>query len=442
MKEFPCQDDHLLLLTRKESAWQNANDAGMTQKDTFDIAFVKELYQNLDNSLREAVDQTIDAIVTARQQGGSVVVVTGSGPNIHEGVTTLIAELIQKGIVGGVSTSAAVVAHEMAGSLERVKRVDGARLGLDPALLPKGEMFEINLLAGATLETLQQEMVLDTELLQRVQEQPGQVLIKAAGNMAYPLGLRTERLALEVEALAQLGGHSFEHVAGLGGDPHTMIGAGALKGVPVLVSVPQLIGGGMVGLCIGDSISLKQRSARIARMLAEASVIIESGVALTQEIHDGPFETYTGHGIWSAWEGMQTFSLSGKTLARIDLDPNLEKVWQIERGSKNVQQSIDQGLPKAKTLRVPFRMEMSGFARLEGSIPLVGDLGVIWPILAWQVAERLGIALDFLSYPQESAPGQAMREWIVENVGILDRKRMKNALTPGPSPRLRERGDV
>ena len=33
-----------------------------------------------------------------------------------------------------------------------------------------------------------------------------------------------------------------------------VIGAGATKGLPVLVTIPQLIGGGAVGLNIGDSI--------------------------------------------------------------------------------------------------------------------------------------------------------------------------------------------
>jgi hypothetical protein len=390
-----------------------------------DAAFVEDLYSRLDGSARQGVDRTVQAIVTAREQGGGVVVVTGSGPNIHEGVTTLIAELIHKGIVSGVSTSAAVVAHEMAGSLDRVRRVRGTQLGLRPAALPRGEMFEITLLDAADLALLQQEMVLDTDLLQRAQALPGQVLIKAAGNMAYPVGLRTERLAMEVQTLAQRRGAPFERVAGLGADPRTMIGAGAQRDVPVIVSVPQLVGGGMVGLCIGDSISLKRRSALIARMLAEASVIIESGVALTQEIHDGPFETYTGHGLWASWEGIETYSLRGKTLVRIDLDANLERVWQLERGAGGVQQSIDAGLPKTKTLNVPFRMEMSGFARLEGSIPLIGDLGVLWPVIAARAAERLGISLDFLPAPQESVPGQEMREWIVENVRLLDRQRMR-----------------
>ncbi len=155
-------------------------------------------------------------------------------------------------------------------------------------------------------------------------------------------------------------------------------------------------------MAIGDSIPLTQRSALMARMLGDAEVIIESGVALTQEIHDGPFETYTGHGIWAGWEGGTTYSLKGKTLVRIDLDPNLEKVWQIERSGGKVQQTIDKGLPKTKAFNVPFRMEMSGFARLESSIPIVADLGVVWPVLAWRAAEALGVRLELLSYPQES----------------------------------------
>ena len=81
----------------------------------------------------------------------------------------------------------------------------------------------------------------------------------------------------------------------------------------------------MVGIALADSISIMERTSRIAEMMSGADVIIESAVALTQEIHDGPFETYTGHGIWSNWEGYPTYSLEGKTLIRIDLDPNLKK---------------------------------------------------------------------------------------------------------------------
>jgi hypothetical protein len=392
------------------------------------FTFVQSLYRGLEEPVRQTIDRTVEAVVSARRAGRKVAVVTGSGPNLHEGVTTLIAELIRTGIVQGVSTSSAVVAHEMAGALDKVRRVDGRALGLPESLLPRGGLFEMTLMSPETESLVRQEMAVDEGLLRKVREAPGEVIIKAAGNMGYPVGLRTERLALEIEALARTHGLPFERVAGLGADPRTMIGAAAAAGVPALVSVPQLVGGGAVGMCVGDSIPIKQRSALMARLLGEAAVIIESGVALTQEIHDGPFETYTGHGIWSGWEGEATYSLKEKTLVRIDLDPNLRKVWEIERSGGEVQASIDKGLPKTKTFKVPFRMEMSGFARLEGSIPIVGDLGVIWPILAWRSAAELGVRLEFLSYPQESEQGRKMREWIVENVGVLDRGRMLERL--------------
>jgi len=389
-----------------------------------DYDLVERLYQGLEEVSKQRVDQAISKIVQAKERGRKVVVVTGSGPNIHEGITTLIAELIKKKIVDGVITSSAVIAHEMAGSLDKVKRLDGKKLGICEDTLPKGSVFEITLMDKETLEQIKREMLVDVELIEKALELSGDVIIKAAGNMGYPMGLRTERIAREVEFLARLTGKPFEYISGLGADERTMIGTGVRENIPVIVSAVQLIGGGVVGLSIGDSISFKQRSAMVASILNGADVIVESGVALTQEIHDGPFETYTGHGIWSAWEGAKTFSLKGKTLIRIDLDPNLEKAWQMERKGGSVQKAIDEGLPKTKFLEVPFRMEMSGFARLEDSIPIREDLGVVWPVITLKVSEKLGISLDFLSYPQETSAGKKMREWMVNNVKILNRELM------------------
>ena len=349
-------------------------------------------------------------------------VATGSGPNLHEGVTTLIAELMTKGVIDGVLTSSAVIAHEMAGTLDKVKRVDGRALGFGADLLPKGSTFELTELTASAIADLRHELELDDELMARGRQAEGKVIIKAAGNMAYPMGLRSERLAREILSLAHAYGLPFETVAGWGADPRTMIGAGAKKDLPVLVSVPQLVGGGAVGLAIADSSTITQRSMRVAEVLASADVIIESAVALTQEIHDGPFETYTGHGIWATWDGYKTYSLADKTLVRIDLDPNLKQAWLAERQSQTVQEAINQGLPKTKLTGIPFRMEMSGFARLEGSLPVVGDIGVIWPVLACQVAEGLGIDLDFISHPQQTPEGQVMREWIVEQVQPIKRE--------------------
>ncbi|HHZ19938.1 MAG TPA: hypothetical protein GX391_05405 [Firmicutes bacterium] len=385
---------------------------------------ISELFNSLNPELQEKVEQIAAKMVTAKEAGEKIVVVTGSGPNIHEGVTTLIAELIHKGIIDGVTTSSAVVNHELSGSLEKVHRVDGRKVGFSADKLPLDRLFESCVMSDEDIQTIEKEMPVDRELMALVLATEGNTIIKAAGNMAYPLGLRTERLAREIEALAKANGLPFETVAGAAADPMTMLGAGYRKNVPVLVSVPQLIGGGAVGLAVGDSISITERTMRIAKLMDSASIIIESAVALTQEIHDGPFERYTGHGIWADWEGYFTYSLAGKTLVRIDLDPNLELAWKKQRESNIVQDAIAKGLPKTKLTGVPFRMEMSGFSRLPGSIPVIADIGTIWPILAFKVTQKLGIKLDFISYPQSTPAGQAMREWIVHNVKFADRERM------------------
>ncbi|MCX6050389.1 MAG: hypothetical protein NT075_35285 [Chloroflexi bacterium] len=378
----------------------------------------------LDADTVEFLDQSVEKIVACKRKGAKVVVATGSGPNLHEGVTTLIAELMAKGIIDGIITSSAVIAHEMGGTLDKVKRMDGRELGFGADVLPKGFTFELTEMPEAALTELRHEMELDDDLLTRGRQLDGTTIIKAAGNMAYPMGLRSERLAREIMSIAQAYGLSFETVAGWGADPRTMIGTGAQRGLPVLVSVPQLIGGGGVGLAIADSLSITERCMRISEVLASADVIIESAVALTQEIHDGPYEVYTGHGIWANWDGYRTYSLEGKTLVRIDLDPNLKKAWLAERQSQTVQEAIDQGLPKTKLTGIPFRMEMSGFSRLEGSLPVIGDIGVIWPVLACKVALGLGIELDFVSHPQQTPDGKAMREWIVEQVKPIQRDLM------------------
>ena len=396
----------------------------MATTQGIDRDLIAQLKQELPESTHQQLTEATQRIVAAKNAGGKVAVVTGSGPNLHEGVTTLIAELIRVGVVDGVTTSSAVVAHEMGGTLDRVKRVDGEKLGLPSEKLPLGGLFELSLMTSAEQEEVAKEFPLDTDLMNRIRDAKGAEIIKAAGNMAYPLGYRTERIAREVLQVANMEGRPFEEVAGRGADPQTMIGAGYQNDVPVLVSIPQLVGGGGVGLAIGDSISITERAARVARLLGEADVILESAVALTQEIHDGPFETFTGHGIWADWDGHPTYSLSGKSLIRFDLDPNLAKVCEIERGSASVQAAIDKGLPKTKMFDIPFRMEMSGFARLPGSVPVIGDIGVLWPIMAVDLADQLDLDLQFLSYPQQSEAGQAMRERIVEEVRFLDRERM------------------
>ena len=391
-------------------------------KNLFGLSQLEYFRDSLDERSRKSLSDAAKRITDVKKNGGRVIVVTGSGPNIHEGVTTLIAELIRVGIVDAVSTSSAVIAHEMAGSLDRVYRVDAKALGMDMSKMPRGDVFEFTCMNDDELESLKREMPLDDELLERGKNLPHvNQIIKAAGNMAYPMGLRTERLAHEVLSLARIYGLPFERVAGWGCDEHTMLGAAAKKNVPVLVTIPQLVGGGAVGMSIGDSIPVSERSMRISRMLASCDVIIESAVALTQEIHDGPFECYTGHGIWAWWSGRSTYNLRDKSLVRIDLDENLRKAVEL---NQTVQEAIDKGLPKTKAAKIPFRMEMSAFARHEGSMPIIGDIGKVWPLLAHDVAENLNIELDFLSASQDTPEGSSMREWIVENVKPLDRNKM------------------
>lgn len=393
-----------------------------------DTATLKALERELDTTTHARIEQAVERIVAAKNRGGKVVVVTGSGPNLHEGVTTLLAELMRVGLVDGVTTSSAVIAHEMGGTLDRVKRCPGASVGVPTELLPVGGEFELTLMNEDSLREIRETLSLDQKLIERLQAAPGKTIIKAAGNLGYPMGLWLEKLAPEILTLARSHGISFEEMAGLGSDPRTMIGVAAQKGLPVLVTIPQLIGGGRVGLCIGDSLTLTERATRLARMLSAAEVIIESGVALTQEIHDGPFETHTGHGLWSAWQGDFSYSLAGKSLMRIDLDPALERVCQIEREGGAVQSAIADGLPKTKTFKVPFRMEMSGFARHAGSLAIIGDLGMVWPLMATRAAQRLGVELRFMCYPQQTEAGRKMRETIVEEVQPFSRRQMLEAV--------------
>lgn len=393
-----------------------------------DEQFINGLYESLNEETRHYLDIAIEKIVETKKNGGKIVVVTGSGPNIHEGVTTLIAEFINKGIVDGVTTSSAVVSHEMGGVLDKVKRIDIHKIGeefLDFEKMPRGDVFELTELTDEQWTSLRKEMIIDEALVERCKENDGSVIIKAAGNMAYPIGYRNECLATEICEMAHTLHLPFETVAGWGCDERSMLGAGARKGVPVLVSVPQLIGGGQIGISIADSISVAERCYRISQMLSDADVIIESAVALTQEIHDGPFETYTGHGIWAAWKGYKTYSLKDKTLIRFDLDENLKKAWDLDKNSGDVQAAIDKGLPKTKMSKIPFRMEMSAFSRLEKSIPVIGDIGILWSILALKVSKALNINLDYISYPQQTPNGKLMREWIVDNIDYLQLDKIK-----------------
>lgn len=386
---------------------------------------IESFYRNLDDRSRASLDSAVDKMVEVKKRGGKIVVASGSGPNLHEGVTTLVAELMDKGIIDGVTTSSAVIGHEMAGTLDRVKMCNASQLGLPEEKMPRGNVFEFTRMTEEERNVLRKNMVLDEELLSKEDQVDGHDVVKAAGNMAYPMGLWNEILANEILDIARTYGLTFEEVAGWGADRRTMIGIGAERGLPVIVSIPQMVGGGAIGLAIGDSVPISNRSMRLARMLDDADIIIESAIALSQELHDGPFENYTGHGIWAWWKGFNTFHMRNKTLIRIDLDENLRKAQDQQRHNAQIQEAIDKGLPKTKISGIPFRMEMSAFARHEGSIPIIGDIGEVWPVMALKVADALGIELDFMSYKQETDEGKAMREWIVDEIRPIDPEAMR-----------------
>jgi len=141
---------------------------------------------------------------------------------------------------------------------------NASQFGFDEEKMPRGNVFEFTDMTDEQIEELSKEMILDRELLAKRKDAQGHFVIKAAANMAYPMGLRTEILADRIHSICRQTGKPFEVVAGWGCDRRTMLGAGAAKGVPVLVTIPQLVGGGHVGMAVADSIPVAQRSRRIA----------------------------------------------------------------------------------------------------------------------------------------------------------------------------------
>ena len=61
----------------------------------FGTSQLEHFKASLDARSQASVASAIERITEIKKRGGKVMVVTGSGPNIHEGVTTLIAELIR-----------------------------------------------------------------------------------------------------------------------------------------------------------------------------------------------------------------------------------------------------------------------------------------------------------------------------------------------------------
>ena len=63
------------------------------------------------------------------------------------------------------------------------------------SLLPHGGAFELTEMTGPALARLGEELALDEGLIERLGQAQGRSVIKAAGNLGYPMGLHIERLA-------------------------------------------------------------------------------------------------------------------------------------------------------------------------------------------------------------------------------------------------------
>jgi hypothetical protein len=72
----------------------------------------------------------------------------------------------------------------------------------------------------------------------------------------------------------------------------------------------------------------------------------------------------------------------------------------------------------------PLKKTRASGMRLPGRLPILGDIGEVWPLLALKVAKALGVTLDFMSYKQSLPAGREMREWIVDNIKPMDSTRM------------------
>ena len=53
------------------------------------ISSTEQFYKNLGKKSRENLDDAVSRIIEVKKRNGKVMLVIGSGPNIHEGVTNL-----------------------------------------------------------------------------------------------------------------------------------------------------------------------------------------------------------------------------------------------------------------------------------------------------------------------------------------------------------------
>lgn len=358
-------------------------------------------YRSFTPELQRGVDDAAREIVRVKREGRRVAVILEDRLNVIEGVTILVAELMSRGVIDAVLTSAAIVNHEMSGVLDRVKQVRWRDVAGRPDLIPRDGLFEVTLLSAEVMEQIRQDVDVDISFYRALLSAPGDVVVQAAGGRAYPGGFRTDVVARNIGTWAKKAGVPFEQMVGYGADSMTMIGAGARLGLPVLVTVPNLMDGGSVGLAAGDSIPLSERACRIGRVVDGTALVIESAASRAGDVYGGPFETFTGEGLWTGWQGGWTYCDGGRTVLRIR--------------------------PADGTAEGPETADRPSVAARPGENELVGDIGKIWAVLAVRVADALGMELAFMNYSPSSPEGEKVCQWIVNNILPADGKLIRRA---------------
>ena len=86
---------------------------------------------------------------------------------------------MDKGIIDGVSTSSAVIAHEMGGVLDKVKRIDGDKLNkfVEKEFLPRGNVFELTEMSDEKWDQISSEMIIDEDLVAECKKVIGKIII-------------------------------------------------------------------------------------------------------------------------------------------------------------------------------------------------------------------------------------------------------------------------
>lgn len=361
-----------------------------TDRDLLD-----ERYRALQDDERVRLDGAVASLVEAKKRRQRVVAVIAGEVHLSRGITLLVADLMRKGIIDAVLTTAAIIDHEMSGVLEKVKRIENPPAGLHREDGSADGVMNVALLSPRMIERFREEMDIDVSSYRAMLGAPGPITVEPAGGGTWPGGKRTSILSGFVLSQSRRCRIPFEEMAGYGADPGTMIGAGARSGIPVLVPPSCLDDdGGSIGLAIRESLSPSERSGRVAEIMNRAHLIIAST--------DGPGCTFpAGFAQGGPWDGSgeKTPEYSGRrTIVLIDGPHSDVQLTPDERKA---------GEP--------------------GSLIITGGLETSWSLLAFRAAKALGIALDFVPCARGRNESERLREWIAARIEPADKGMIERA---------------